>query len=93
MNKKHPISAATYLLIALACVCLFAFAGLSGSTHQNFATEAWEVGRFFELWWLWISLPGCCATAVLAAMRGGQRVRMLGSALALGSAVFVCLLG
>ncbi|MEM1355632.1 MAG: hypothetical protein AAGH88_12200 [Planctomycetota bacterium] len=93
--RKEPVNGLALIVAAIGFCCLFwliviAQSGVRGG--QNFATEAWELKRFFELWWLWLSLPGCAASAALAAMRSDGFLRLTASVIVLLTFTFcLCL--
>jgi len=94
MDSKNPLPGSVWLAASLMLAgSFFLFALATPSSHQNFAHEAWEIGRFFELWWLWLSLPFCCAFAVVAAIRSDSTTRAAGATIAILSFLYSLFVG
>ncbi len=90
MSAKQHITGVECLVVSILFFLGFMFVvWVESGTRcgSNFDHEAWTLGRAFELWWLWLTLPPSGAAAVLSSMRsrGWQR--------AIGLLVFASILG
>ncbi len=90
MSAKRHITGVECLAVSIVLLLVFMFvvwvqSGKRGGS--NFDHEAWTLGRAFELWWLWFTLPPSGAASVLSSMRGKGWQR------AIGLLVFAFILG
>ena len=72
MQVQYRVRGLHLLFFSLLPIFHFAFVLFRKAATLDaplFDHEAWTVGRFVELWWLWTSLPFAGGLLTLAAMR------------------------